>query len=126
MKLDEAKELLKKEMQQTLYVIEKCSLESQSGKEQWKKEAQAIETVLQELERLQNENEELERRNNLLECCKYINADCLVVDKIKEAESARWQDKIKEKIEELRETEKMYALDFNVGRKFLEELLKGE
>ena len=59
MKLDEAKELLKKEMQQTLYVIEKCSLESQSGKEQWKKEAQAIETVLQELERLQKENEEL-------------------------------------------------------------------
>lgn len=116
MKLEEAKELLKKEMQQTLYVIEKCSLESQSGKEQWRKEAEAIRTVLQEIDHLQKkydtdthilqgqldlanaEKIELQKENEELRIARDNYKGCFIVTK----ENSISKDNIREKIEKLK------------------------
>jgi hypothetical protein len=106
MKLSDAQKLL--DTQKMMFRI--------NGREEM---AVAIETVLQALEELQKENE------------KYRSGELLTANQVKSFEETTkkyyiHKDKIKEKIEEIGEAEKTYALDFNIGRKFLEELLKGE
>jgi transcription termination factor NusB len=102
MKLSDAQKLL--DTQKMMFRI--------NGREEM---AVAIETVLQSLEKLQDENEKLRE----------IDFTTLYMMGVSDGKT-KLENKIKKKIEELREAEKMYALDFNIGRKFLEELLKGE
>lgn len=54
-----------------------------------------------EVQKLKKEKEELKNRNKILENCKYI--DGFEIEKAKQEESERWKDKIREKIEELKE-----------------------
>lgn len=101
MKLEEAIENTKKRINtwENIAEIGKATL----SKEEYENSQSICEEqklLLEELERLQKENEELKSRNKILECCKYVDSHEIIKAKLEECE--RWQNKIREKIEEIK------------------------
>ena len=66
MKLDEAKEIIRKELQKDIVWLRNNEKNNDYFADKYRKEANAYHTVLQELDRLQKENEELREENNKL------------------------------------------------------------
>ena len=118
MELKEAKKALKKtvkELEECIKMSEKYNITNTQAYYDMKKEKEAIEIVLVELQRLQEDNEELDRENQLLF---EIGTELHSI-----------KNKIEDKIEELREgnevitQEEYYAR--NYVKKFLQDLLEG-
>ena len=74
----------------------------------------AIETILQELDRLQKENE-------ILESCKYV--DSLEIIRAKREECERWRGKIREKIKEIYEDENSEYYDMFLEQRDIEKTI---
>ena len=105
MKLEEAKEIIENEIDGCdVFSCEMCKRDCTCDNSPCVEEgcqlAIAVDTVFQELEHLQKENEKLKSRNEILECCKYVDSHEIIKAKLEESE--RWRNKIRIMIEEIK------------------------
>lgn len=109
MNINEAIQVLEETKVMTLIAIDTNYTANEGHRTQWKKEVEAISTILQELDKLQKENEEYSKQMDL----DYVDENFVS------------KDKIREKIELIKTLRVAFYNEANVIS-ILEELLKEE